>query len=205
MGGQLEESNNLFEHLSKLLKKGIDPADHEIGIWENYGEERCVLVIDTVGFTRISSEQGIVYFLSKLVLIREAIIPVIEGNGGEGVRPYADNVYAMFNSPRDALKSAIEANQELKKRKLMLTPKEPCQISCGIGFGRLLYTSKYDGYFGNEMNLAFKLGEDIAAGGEILISQNSFNGLPKKSQKLFEKRSTSISGTVIPYFRLFCQ
>jgi class 3 adenylate cyclase len=49
--------------------------------------------------------------------------------------------------------------------------------SIGIGYGDLLVVSDGD-LFGSEMNLASKLGEDIAAKMQILLTAQAFAALP---------------------------
>jgi class 3 adenylate cyclase len=49
-------------------------------------------------------------------------------------------------------------------------------------------------FFGSPVNLASKLGEDIASPGEILISENAFNQIPLDSGFTGKHLSISISG-----------
>ena len=51
----------------------------------------------------------------------------------------------------------------------MLT--NPLQVSIGIGYGDLHYVTSEDDYYGAEVNLASKLGEDVACGGETLLTE----------------------------------
>ena len=44
----------------------------------------------------------------------------------------------------------------------MLSDSERMRVSIGIGYGDLLYSETLEGYFGEEMNYASKLGEDLA-------------------------------------------
>ena len=48
-------------------------------------------------------------------------------------------------------------------------PNDFVGIAIGIGFGSILDLDGED-FFGDEVNLASKLGEDIATGGEVLLT-----------------------------------
>ena len=55
--------------------------------------------------------------------------------------------------------------------------------------------------FGNEMNLACKLGEDIAVRGQILLTPAAFNALPPGRYE-FHLEETKISAMDVQYFQL---
>jgi len=54
---------------------------------------------------------------------------------------------------------------------------------------------------GDEMNRASKLGEDIARGGETLVTGNVFEALRNRKDVLFEP--VSEDDILFPYFRVF--
>jgi len=66
--------------------------------------------------------------------------------------------------------------------------------------GKMLYSETLEGYFGEEMNLASKLGEDIAEGGETLLTVAAYENADRELVKSFEKLSLSISGIVATYY-----
>ncbi|MFP6809065.1 MAG: adenylate/guanylate cyclase domain-containing protein [Pseudomonadales bacterium] len=192
---------NLFHHLDELLAKKIDPVDHEAEIWERYGQTVAVMILDSSGFSRISEEHGILHFLTRLVLMRNVVQPVIEEHSHVEFKFEADNLYAVFNHPDDAIRAAMKAHSVVKENNIMLTHKEPFRVCIGIGYGKLLYSETMEGYFGEEMNLASKLGEDTAEGGETLLTNAAFEHADPDLVKPFERMFLSIAGIEASYYR----
>jgi class 3 adenylate cyclase len=80
---------------------------------------------------------------------------------------------------------------------LSAEPVGQSELCIGIGFGRILQLD--DDAFGDEVNLAYKLGEDIAKGREILITASAAE---RTSAQMEGPLHTTIGGLDIPYFRL---
>jgi class 3 adenylate cyclase len=78
-------------------------------------------------------------------------------------------------------------------------PDRTLHVSIGIGFGDTLYIGDEDVH-GDEMNLACKLGEDIAGPGEILLTKAAYESLPAGKLKA-TSATVSISGMILRYFR----
>ena len=189
---------------SKLFKKilgavGSDKDELESQIWREFGCTRAVLVMDSTGFTRITSSHGIVHYLSILAQIREMLSPLFESFGSLRTRAEADNIYAEFESVTQALDAAIEANRMVDQQSLDLSESEKFGLCIGIGFGQLL-DSGHEGLYGSEMNLASKLGEDTADAGEILMTEAAWREIPDTSQSSFHRCSVGISGADISYY-----
>ena len=85
--------------------------------------------------------------------------------------------------------------------KLKLSANEPFKICIGIGYGDVL-CSQNDGVFGDEMNLASKLGEDIACGEEILLTEAAHAHISDKYKNGFEYRNLVVSSVPISYYQL---
>lgn len=192
---------NLFEHLGELIASDIDPVERAAEIFDRYGQTVSVMILDSSGFSRISEEHGILYFLTRLVMMRQIVGPILETYHDRDFKFEADNVYAVFDHPDDAIRAALAAHEAVQKAKLMLTENEPFRVCIGIGYGKMLYSETLEGYFGEEMNLASKLGEDIAEGGETLLTVAAYENADRELVKSFEKLSLSISGIVAKYYR----
>jgi adenylate cyclase len=152
-------------------------------------------------YSRITQEAGIVYYLICLIKLNDIIKPIFEKHGCLSYRPEEDNIYAEFETPDQALAASIEANQAVKTAKLMLNEHEPFQICVGIGYGNVLF-SRNNRVFGDEMNLASKLGEDIAEGEEILLIEAAYANIDYKYKNGFERKNISIAGVKISYYSL---
>jgi len=136
-------------------------------IWRWYGVNRAVLVVDLCGFSRRSKDAvGILEFLAVIRRMQAAALPVIWDNDGEVVKMEADNCFAVFERAESAALAAqalIRASQQI--RKLDGLELEMC---CGIEWGEILYLKEED-FFGDAVNTAARLGEDLADADQILI------------------------------------
>lgn len=191
---------NLFEALKEMIDQGTVPNDMADEIWQRYGQQVAVLVLDCSGFSRVSHQLGIIHFLERLVIMREIVAPVFAAHDHLEYRFEADNVYAAFDSADTAIKVADASQHAINSSNLMLTEAEPFRICIGIGYGRMLYSETLEGYFGEEMNLASKLGEDTADAGEILITSSTYERASEELLAGFEPRTLNISGLTGQYY-----
>ena len=192
---------NLFDHLRRLIAEGIDPVSREAEIHARYGRDVSVLVLDSVGFSRISEQHGIVHYLTRLMQMRDVVKPVLDYCGALSSTFEADNAFAVFVDAHQAVIAAHGIHRAIDEARLMLTESEAFRCCIGIGSGRLLYSQTLEGYFGEEMNLASKLGEDIADGGETLITTATYERLDAELQTLYVSEQESISGIELNYYR----
>ena len=192
---------NLFDHLHDLIAQDIHPTEKEKEIWDRYGKTVAIMVIDSSGFSRATEKYGILHFLSQLMMMRKMIQQVCKTHGSHAFRFEADNVYAAFDHPDDAIRAALTIHKVIREENLMLTPSERFSVCIGVGYGEMLYSETLEGYFGEEMNLASKLGEDTAKGGETLISASAFLHADRQLVESFTPHDLDIAGIAAPYHR----
>lgn len=137
----------------------------------------AILVLDMCGFSRITQSHGIIHFLAMIHQMEQAARPAIVGNGGEVIKQEADNLFAVFATPEQALEAALDTLRALDAMNAVLPPERSLHVSAGIGYGATLVIEQED-LWGPEMNCACKLGEDIAAANEILLTSAAFANLP---------------------------
>lgn len=195
------KGRNLFQTLGELLDQQIDPNTRAEEIWNRYGKQRAVMMLDSSGFARVSEQLGIIHFLSRLVLMRNLVEPVLQQHGCLDFHFEADNIFATFACSDDAIGAAHAAHDAVYGNNLMLTDSEPFRICVGIGYGRLLYSETLEGFFGDEMNLASKLGEDTADGGETLLTLNAYNSASSELVREYQQKQVTISGMQINYYQ----
>ena len=192
--------SHLFQHLQELLSEGRDPGDHSADIYGQFGRTVAVMVIDSVGFSRTARQEGILHFLSRMIRVREVIKPALEAHDAVDIRFEADNVYAVFPDANAALLAAERAHSVIDSAGIMLTETEPYRVCIGIGYGELLHAGD-EGYFGDQMNLASKLGEDIADGSETLITFEAHAAANDALLKGFADAVDDIAGIELRYAR----
>ena len=74
-------------------------------------------------------------------------------------------------------------------------------IACGIDYGNILIIGQED-CFGDPVNRASKIGEDLAAAGEILITKEALEMIPAEAGIKAREMTVSISGITIPAYMI---
>jgi len=192
----------LLEFFAESEGKGVSAEERDTHAWREFGREVAIMVVDSVGFSRTTRAHGIVHFLSKMAAAREIMTFALEDSRATSYGFHADNCIAHFDSPDDALETAIVLQQSIFKSGLWLNPEELYGISIGVGFGKVLYAESMEGYFGDEMNLASKLGEDVGGRDDILLTESAFNCLSNQQSHAYQRSDISVSGINIPYFSI---
>jgi len=195
--GGLKMKEKLINVLMEYIEQGTDPVTKENELWEEFGEKHAVVVIDSSGFTRTTNKFGIIYFLSKLAQVRKLTIPIVEQHQCERYIMDADNFIGLFPTVQHAFDAVIEINVAITLQQIMLDDNDPFKISAGIGYGKLLVAGGHGEFFGAEINIASKLGEDVAAGGDIMLTQKAFAALNKKDRIRLKERQVQASGNDI--------
>lgn len=189
----------LFDYLAELETENRSREEIEEQAYARFGKNLALVCMDSTGFSRTVKKRGIVYYLSLIAKMREIASTCAEACHAISYRSYADNFFAEFATVQEAVQMSIMANQEVRKAGLRLSRDEPYQLCTGIGYGHVLFAEK-DGPFGDQMNLASKLGEDTAEGEEILLTPEALAELPASQRTYFEERTFEISGLHERYF-----
>lgn len=190
---------DLFERLDELTADKVPPASIEDHLRTEFGIRRAVLVLDSMGFSRTTRAKGITPFLISLQQARKTIAAAIENSGCLRHSFLADNFTAEFTTTDDALRAALGIRNAIEEAQIPLLGEELYCVTIGIGYGEFLET-RNEGVYGSEMNLASKLGEDIGAPGEILLTQSAFEDLPSDLKADCEARDEHVSGVHISYY-----
>lgn len=171
-----------------------DHPDVEKDIWDIYGKEVAIFVLDMSGFSQLVQKHGILHYLAMVRRMQVAVKPIIEKFSGTVVKFEADNCFACFPNVEQAIRGGISVNIALGAMNTMTESNKDLFVSVGISFGKVLLIESQD-YFGNAVNLASKLGEDIAGRGEILVTKEVVEQLGEKVTNFnIEKSNMSISG-----------
>ncbi len=123
--------------------------------------------------------------------------PAVSRHSGACVKYVADNIFAVFPRAKDALAAGIHMHAITKQIRESRPELPKINICLGIGFGDLLVIDRWDA-FGHEVNMAFKLAEDIALPGEILLTESAQAELTSQNLDI-EERNVSVSGILIAH------
>jgi adenylate cyclase len=170
-------------------------------LWETFGEEQAVFVLDMSGFSRLTRKFGIIHYLSMVRRMQLTTGPIVQSYDGYMVKYDADNCFALFPAPLNAVNAAI-AMQHAFDAANILTPDDlDIRIACGIDYGKILVVGSED-CFGDAVNRASKLGEDVAEAGDILVTKEAMQLVPTEAGIKAREISISISGIDIPAYAI---
>jgi len=157
----------------------------EAQIWQYYGFNKAVLALDMSGFSLTVRRQGIIAYLAKIRKMQHCTQPLITQYQGELVKYSADNLMAIFDDCQQALLAAIDISQQCKHQQ---TP-----VSIGLDVGRILTIPQQDCY-GDAVNIAYKLGEDLAEANETLLSDHFYQQIKHLNNFNFDVHQFNVSG-----------
>lgn len=165
--------------LDALDQRGDDEDARRVfdaEVWAKLGTEATILVTDLSGFTKQTKKHGILHFLHVFRRCERACMPIIAEFGGILMKQEADDLITIFDDPVSAMKAAIKMQVVTQAENRDLPNQDDhVKMSMGLECGPLLRLT--DDAFGDAVNVAFKLGEDIASGGEVLIGKTAFEVL----------------------------
>lgn len=181
--------------------EATEQEDIRLSIWDRFGTTGATFISDMANFSRTSRIQGVCHFLKLIHRTREIVAPIIASNNGLLLKCDADNCYAYFEDPSDALRASFEVNAALFNMNQNHDLEEHVYLSVGIDYGRLLLVGDED-YYGDPVNTASKLGEDLAGKSETLITQRALAETDYSVHPNAEHMVARISDIEISYVKL---
>lgn len=174
---KLEQRQYLKEMLSLRNQHPERREEIDAQLTEAFSRTVGVLALDMSGFSRLTAHHGIIHFLAMIHKMEQAATPAVEGNGGQIVKQEADNLFAVFPSAKLALEAALDIRRATAAMNAVLSDELKIRVSIGIGYGQTLLLEGQD-FFGHEVNMACKLGEDLAQADEVILTQAAYEQLP---------------------------
>lgn len=160
-----------------------------------FEEPLAIFVLDMSGFSSSVVRHGIIHFLAMIHQMQEIAEPIIAAQGGEIVKHVGDNVLAVFDDTDDAYRAGIEIVSAVAGEGADVPEDLQIRVAIGIGYGPTLFVPAVD-VWGDQANQAFKLGEDTAAPGEILLTADAYRRLTEDRDD-FERLDLTVSGLAI--------
>jgi class 3 adenylate cyclase len=179
-----------------------EPAERkkiETALWQDFGAEHAVFVLDMSGFSMLTRKYGIVHYLSMVRRMQLTTGPIVKSYGGEMLKYDADNCFAVFPDPLSAVNAAIAMNHAFNAANILTSDDLDIRVACGIDYGRILVIGNED-CFGDAVNRASKLGEDVAEAGDILVTKEAMQMIPTEAGIKSHEIDISISGINIAAF-----
>jgi adenylate cyclase len=173
----------------------VGPAERrqlEDEVWNTFGVEKAILCLDMSQFSLSVRRSGIVPYLGLIRRMRVLSEPIVRASRGVVVKADADNLMAVFDNASDAVEASVSINRACAE----LPPDAAgarFAVGIGIDYGRFLMIADADCY-GDPVNVAYKLGEDLARPGEVLITAAVRERLADDHTYRLDEQRASLSG-----------
>ena len=194
------EFDSLIEAMA-VAEDSDEAEEIQSQIWSRFGTEGAVFISDMASFSSTSRRSGVCQFLKLIYRARKIIAPIITSNRGVMLKCDADNCYAWFQSTDDAIKASIEMNVALFESNDQVGLAEEIHLSVGIDYGNVLLVGERE-FFGDPVNTASKLGEDLAGRAEVLVTERALATSTFELPEYAERMVARISGIEIEYVRV---
>ena len=196
-------SENFQQELLRYSQTEVLQERHKIEetLWKEYGAEVAVFILDMSGFSLLTRKYGIIHYLSMVRRMQLTTEPIVKSYNGSMIKYEADNCFAVFPDPLSAVNAAIAMQHAFTAENLLTSDDLDIHISCGIDYGKILIIGHED-CFGEPVNRASKIGEDLAAAGEIFVTKEAMDQIPPEAGIKTREMNVSISGILIPAYAI---
>jgi class 3 adenylate cyclase len=163
--------------------------------------KRAVVYTDTADFTMRTARDGILHFLMVFQRVAEEAAKVVRKTGGDLVKTEGDSLLIRYDDISEACRGVVELESALQRLNRGRPDNEQLHFSYGIGYGDVLDLD--EDMFGLEVNLAAKLGEDLAEPGEALLTPSAAASVdPATLKRLVPYRVITFGTQSVPVQRL---
>ena len=173
----MADSDELAKLLAERGRPETDRAAIDARIHARFGRTLAVMFTDLVGFSRVVEAFGILHFLQLIQESETLFLPLIRQHAGTCLKREGDSLLAVFDTPRNALAAARAMVGATDRVNPGRAPEDRIEVCIGLGYGPVLLVDTED-VWGAEVNAASRLGEDIAGGGELLVTDAFRLALP---------------------------
>jgi class 3 adenylate cyclase len=170
-------------------------------LWGEFGVTEAVFVLDMSQFSLLTQRHGIVYYLSLIRRMQIIVQPLIEQHEGHLMKFEADNCFARFPQVTNAIQAGIQINKVLDAENQTTPDESDIRVTCGIDYGKFLLVHEGE-FFGDPVNRASKLGEDLGEPGEILVTSEAMAQINKDQKVEREAVHFSVSGIRLDAYRV---
>jgi class 3 adenylate cyclase len=181
----------LIDRLSAAA--GDERQGLEEEIWSRFGVDKALLSLDMSRFSLSVRRSGILPYLALIRRMQLLTAPLVERHHGQVVKYVADNLLAVFDNAADAARCAVQIHEAIA------AGDEQFTVAVGIDCGRFILIPGAD-CFGDTVNVACKLGEDVAEPGEVLLTDAARERLGSAFPYALREQKVSISGLELAVF-----
>ncbi|MBX7222004.1 MAG: adenylate/guanylate cyclase domain-containing protein [Blastocatellia bacterium] len=194
-------SAKLTALIARRSEPGADVEALDREIWATFGETWAVLFSDMSDFTERTERNGITYFLTLIHHMHRLLKPVVAAHEGRVLKTEADDLFTLFPTAEQAVRCAREMHLVTAAYNAGKAADFQISVCLGIGFGEVLKIGDED-CFGDEVNHASKLSEDVAKANETLLTPKAFAALAHLNDLCLTRIETGSQEIVPVYYRL---
>ena len=136
----------------------------------------AILSADVKGYSRLMGEDEEAT-VRTITAYRQVITEVVQKHRGRVVDSPGDNVLAEFASVVDAVRGAVEIQEELKVRNAELPENRKMEFRIGVNLGDVIHEEER--IYGDGVNVAARVESLVEAGG-ICISRSAYDQVKNK-------------------------
>lgn len=170
----MTDAEELANFLTQLRHPGANRSVVEARIFARFGCTRAVM------FTDLVEAFGIVHFLQLIQESEALFLPLISQHQGQCLKREGDSLLVVFEQAQNALDCA----QAMVAATVALNPgrvaEDRIEVCIGLGYGHVLRIGDNE-VWGAEVNAASKLGEEMAKGDEILVTDSFAAATPNQA------------------------
>lgn len=184
-----EEELELNELLKRRAEESANQAEIDAQIKDKFERECTVMVSDLSSFSKLTHEHGIIHTLGLIAKAHEIAAPILKALGGEVLRADHESLVVLFNKPMEAVMAARAVNRAFEEYNSKVSPENALAISLGIGHGNVIKVG--DKVYGDQVNQAARLGEDVEGKCEVKLTPEAYEGV-KHLQSLNFRQSAPV-------------
>jgi class 3 adenylate cyclase len=151
------------EDLSAHIKNGNADSKTE-------AQNVAILTTDMSGFTRLTKTYGILHFLRLVMKARAILLPEMAKVGGFKVKYEGDNIIGAFPNADASLACVKACVQQIREYNASREKDFQVRIGFGLDIGEVKIMG--EDVIGEAFESSFKLAEDLAEVGEVLVTEN---------------------------------
>ena len=136
----------------------------------------AILMADIAGFSRLTQQDEDETYLNVRKALN-AFTKIIKNKGGDVIGYQGDSVFAVFNSARYALLSAVEAQEYFSKENESIPDDRKIQFRVGLNLGDVIQEN--NDVFGDDVNITSRI-ETLAPVGGISVSGAFYDAVSGK-------------------------
>ena len=134
-----------------------------------------------------------------MTAVYDLVEPIVARHRGTVISRGADNLLAVFDVPAHGVDAAISMQRLLAKFNEGKKDRDQFQLCMGFHHGKILRLK--DSIFGDKVNIAAKIGEDLASAEEILVTGEVAKKLPPRIKRSYA-RSVELGGKTFELHRV---